>query len=61
MTGDIFKFGKDCFAILVAPECDIKNAIGKKLPVELLSFNKDSFLPEGKKTFRSSVKKKIDI
>lgn len=60
MTGDIFKFGKDCFAILVAPECDIKNAIGKKLPVELLSFNKDSFCQKAKKTFpKLSEEKKL--
>lgn len=60
MTGDIFNFGKDCFAILVAPECDIKNAIGKKLPVEILSFNKDSFYQKAKKTFpKLSEEKKL--
>lgn len=41
MTGDIFKFSDDEFAILFTPECDINTK--KEKALEFLKFNKNNF------------------
>ena len=38
MTGDIFKFHDDEFAILITPECDVNTK--KKIALEFLKFSK---------------------
>ncbi len=52
MTGDIFKFSDDEFAILITPECDINHK--KEISLEFLKFKKKSFIDflEKKKQYK---------
>ena len=50
MTGDIFKFGEDEFAILITPECDV--TAKKETTLEFLNFTKtasSAFITKKKK------------
>lgn len=41
MTGDIFRFSEDEYAILITPECDINSK--KEVALEFLTFNKNNY------------------